>query len=476
MSQTANSIKPDIQLNIATYEMPEKISPAAVDRLILRIEQHLQILRGMHVEGLLFSFKGIDKIDKLSLAKLIKHFNIFHSKLRAFAGFCDYSPALYKVLLPFVKGSPLGLFRTRDIMSLAVGTCALPTFSTLLVFSDDADDRQAIASTLISNDYFVVLAISRQDFQQKAQQKERFDRIVSHSYFGNMHEDVVVKFEDNIFYYEFKGALNVDISNHLKLNDFKYRLSLGYKIFIFDLARVFHMDLRAAYYILEMDQLAQPYGAKICLVDLNPDAIDTNAKAVMEKSRLWVYDELQDALDDNDLTKLLQVPMSPSEKGISKNLLALAPHVIAANMQSLEVYEIKNPSKSPSKQLTLQQLDLLKPMIVTQVSFHGDYEGELLFLFAQNSTEVLINHILGDLEGFEGEDFLDAMTEFVNSVTGTLKSNLRKNQKCIQFSLPQSTALLSDVAPTTSQQSVVLTNFKCEGYPYYVALTYKIKN
>ena len=155
--------------------------------------------------------------------------------------------------------------------------------------------------------------------------------------------------------------------------------------------------------------------------------------------------------------------------------MGIVPHLIAASVQSLDIYEIPNPGKSPSQQIKLSDLAKLKPMITTHISFHGDFEGELIFLFAQESTETLITHILGDFENSSGEDLLDAMTEFVNSVSGRLKSNLRKKHKCVNFNLPHSTAVLDDIISHQSEQNAVLTSFKCNEHPYYCALTSNIK-
>lgn len=464
--------KPDIKLNIATYTLNHSsFNLKSVTAVVARIEQHLHILRGMHIEGLLFSFKGVDAIDKDAMQHLVKAFNLFHAKLRAFAGFCDYSPKQFTVLQLFIKNTPLALFKDAATMALAIGTSNVHSYASILVHSDDVDDRQSIASTLISNHYFVIMAISKQDFQAKLAHKERFDRIVTNSYFGNMHEDVGIKFEHDIFIYEFKGALNADLSKRINLKDFEYRLSLGYKVFVFDLTRIYHMDLRAAYLLLEMDKMAKPKGAQICLVDINRDKIDSNALAVLQKSDLWIFDLLEDVYEDEEIVEMTQKRPNLVEPGISKELMGIVPHLIAASVQSLEIYEIPNPDKSPSKQVKLKELCKLKPMIATHISFHGDFEGELIFLFAQKSTETLIEHILGDFENSSGEDLLDAMTEFVNSVSGRLKSNLRKKHKCVNFTLPHSTAVLDDLVQGSEEYSSILTSFKCNGHPYYCALT-----
>ena len=117
----------------------------------------------------------------------------------------------------------------------------------------------------------------------------------------------------------------------------------------------------------------------------------------------------------------------------------------------------------------------LRTKIVTHIKFSGDYQGEFIFLFTQKSMGVIINHILLDSDEYKGEDYLDAMSEFVNSLTGKLKSNLRKDNKCIQFDLPISTVKLESTVPSNSQQKFIFTSFKCNKSEYHVALSSPIE-
>lgn len=471
MSIAKRQLKPDIQLNIATYKIYGELNIASAKEIINRIENHLHILRGLHVEGLLLSFAEITKIDKDALDKVIYSFSSFHVKLRSMIGFCDYSPKLFPSLRELVKSSPLGLYRSMDIMALAIGTSNVNRRANILVYADNVDERQLIASTLISNNYFVVIALSESDFQRKTRDKSRFDRIIKDSYFSNIHDDVIISYERNAFVYEFQGTLDETLSKRINVEDFKYRLSLGYNVIIFDFTRIYHMNLRAAYFLLELETIANSYKSLVCGIELKDDRIDTNALGVLEKSEIWLFDDLDHVHEDEEVVEKIAARKPHFSTGISKKLLELTPHFIAASMQSLQIYEILNPKKSPLKQANVRQLHALRPKVVTHIVFSGDYEGEFFFLFTQESAEILIKQILVDFDEYAEEDFLDGMREFVNSLTGKMKSNLRKRNKCIQFSLPKSSPSFSEILPLDLPQTFILTNFKCNDYDYYVALT-----
>lgn len=471
MSLVNRQTRPDIQLNIATYKLNGQLDCSGADELIKRVDNHLSILRGMRIEGVLLSFKGITKIDKESLFKVIKYFSMFHVKLRCVIGFCDYSSKIYPVLKQLVKSSPLGLYKNMDVMALAIGTSNASVHTSVLVYSDNVDERQAIASTLISNNYFVIMAVTAKDFEKKSSDKDRFDRFISDSYFSNIHEDVTISFEKNIFSYEFQGTLDNTISKRVNIDDFQYRLSLGYTVIVLDFTNIYHMNLRAAYFILELLKIAEPYNVLTCCVELNSEKIDNNALGILDKCPIWIFDTHAQVYEDPEVIAKISSILPSYSTGISKELLAFIPLFITASMQSLEIYEIPKSAKGSPKQVKVNALYAIKPTIISHITFSGDFEGELFFLYTKPSVNTLIKHILVDFDDYVIEDYLDAMTEFVNSVTGKLKSNIRKNYKCIQFGLPQSSTLIQDFISDDTEQSFILTKFQCNENDYYVALS-----
>jgi hypothetical protein len=468
--------KPHVERSIAVYKVEKEAKLIQIKSLLERIEKHLHILRGLEIKGFLISLEDVSSLNKDAVEALVKGLIHFHLRLKVVAGFCCYRPALFQVLISFVEKTPLALFKSLDVMALAIGTSGVYSQATILVHADDLDNRQSIASTLISNNYFVILATSLDDVRAKMKDKDKYERAITHSYFGFMHENASIRFSQGAFIYEFRGDLNVEISKRVSVNDFEYRLSIGHKVFIFDLTRIYHMDMRAAYLFIEMEKLAIEAKAQICLVDIDRSKIDINAISILQKSSFWIFDTVDDAHEDEEIIEMIEKRKNTFIPGLSNDTIKMAPQLIAAAMQTLEVYEFKGSKKSPSKQIELQDLVALKPTICTGISFDGDYDGDFIFIFTQGISEVLIEHILGGFDAGDGEDFLDAMSEFTNSVSGKLKSNLHRRERCIHFGLPHSTALLTDLIPTTSfDKPAILMSFGCEGHSFYIALTSPIK-
>lgn len=475
MPLTKNQLKPDIHLNIATYHIYGEMNKSSVDELLNRIENHLYILRGMHIKGLLFSFENVTKIDRNALLELINGFGVFHVKMRARIGFCDYSDKMYNALRMLVLSTPLGLYRDVEVMSLAVATSNIKSDSGVLVYADNVDERQLIASILISNDYFAVMAISKKDLLLKAKDKDNYDRIVYNSYFSNIHDDVAISFTNNIFIYEFQGTLDHTLSERINTDDFNYRLTLGYNVIVFDFTGIYHLNLKASYFIIELEKMASSFDALICCIGLNEHKIDPNASATLEKGNIWIFEDLNHVAEDEEVIQKTESKLPTYSTGISKKLLELIPYFMASSLQALKLYGFKNTKKSTPKQIGMKELSKVRPSVVTHISFLGDFEGEFFFLFKKNSAYNLVTNVLVGIDDYDVNDFLDAMSEFVNSLTGKLKSTLRKHNKCIQFDLPYSSTSINDFFSPDSEQRFIFTNFEYEDEVYYVALTSPIE-
>lgn len=463
--------KPDIQLNIATYKLNGQLTQENAKEVINRIDGHLSILRGMHIDGLLLSLEGVTKVDKYSILEIIKSFSSFYVRLRVMVGFCDYPSSMYPILRKSIVSTPLGLYKSIDIMALAIGTSNINRNASILIYAESVEERQLIASTLISNEYFVIMALSLDDFKKKYEDKSRYNRLVYNSYFSNIHDDVIISFDEKTFIYSFQGTLDGTLNKRINIDNFKYRLSIGYTIVVFDFTSIYNLNIAATHFLIELENIAKEYNALVCCIGLVNRNIEVNALSVLEKSSLWLFDDLEQIYEDEEVIQLLSTKKQQFHSGISKKLLELSPHFVAASMQALDIYEIPNMKKEPSKQANAKNLYELKPFIMTHISFNGDFEGEFTFLFSKEIVRIFIKQLFVDVYNYKKEDYLDAMCEFVNALSGKLKSNLRKKNLCIQFGLPYSSTTLDDVLHEEIDHKFILTNFISGDSNYHVALS-----
>lgn len=471
MSNKRPQTKPDVYLDIATYKLNGCLNEANAKEVIKRIENHMSILRSMRIKGLLISFEGVAKIEKVAFILITDSLSNLYVRLRIMVGFCGYSSSIYPILRNLIKNSPLGLYKSPEIMSLAIGSSNIHRNSSILVHAEDLSERQFIASTLLSNNYFVIMALSKDDFKKKITDKNRYNKIIADSYFSNTHDDVIITFDEKTFTYKFQGTLDKTLKKKINIDNFLYRLTIGYNVLVFDFTNIYNIDLDATKYLMELENIAKPYSPLVCCIGFEKSKIDLNSLAVLEKSSFWLFDNFEHIYEDQEVIQMIENTKPQYSSGLTKKLLELSPHFLAASMQTLDIYEILDIKKTPAKQVSTVQLYRLNPKYITHIIFSGDFNGELIFFFSKGSVETILKNILIDYRGYQEEDYLDTMSEFVNSITGTLKSNIRKKDLCIQFTLPYSTTKLDDILHENLAQTFILNKFSSQSGSFNVALS-----
>ena len=75
---------------------------------------------------------------------------------------------------------------------------------------------------------------SRDDFKKKLEDQSRYNHVVHNSYFSNIHDDVIINFDEKTFMYNFQGTLDGTLSKRINIDHFRYRISIGYHVVVFD--------------------------------------------------------------------------------------------------------------------------------------------------------------------------------------------------------------------------------------------------
>lgn len=462
--------KPDIKLNIATYDYPDCADNSSIIELIHRIRGHLSILRTLHIKGIMISFKHVKKVDKASLEQLIKELSNMHAYSRINLGLGDYSHTFFPVLLELIKATSISLYKTLTIMSLAVGTSS--KYSSVLMYIEDQDEAKSIASFLIHNHYFVIITSSLKELKYKLKyHKDLFDHVLIESHFGSLPQEVTVNFNAGIFTYTFQGRLDQQLKKALDLKVLEERLSLGFKIFVFDLSHIINLDMHAAYILTETLQLTQDYRATICLIGLDKENIDNNAYTILEKNPFWDFKgDISDVYGDPDIKDAIAHQHTHIESmGISKRIIELMPQFIKAVRQVLGRLDIKDVHMH-SQQCHAQKRAHIDPYIATHINFSGDYAGEINFIFPKESVDVILERKYDKPQELNKNDHIDALKEFSSTIMDKLNTNLEKIHYAIASDFPMSTDC-KNINDICVEQTYILETFECDGHPFYVTIT-----
>ena len=462
--------KPDIKFNIANYNYPDISNHADILELINRITGHISILRTLHIKGIMISFKYVRKVDKASLEVLIQELANLHVRSGINIGLGDYSHTFFPILLELIKSTSISLYKTLTIMSLAVGTSS--KYSSVLMYIEDKEESKSIASFLINNHYFVIVAPSLEVMKHKLQyHRDLFDHVLIESHFGALPQEVTVNFNGGIFTYTFQGRLDQHLKTTIDTKIFKERLIMGFKVFIFDMANIINMDMHAAYILVEMLQLAQKYDTTICLVGLNKESIDNNAYSIMEKNPFWNFKgDISDIHNDPDIKEdIAHQHTRLQSMGISKRIIELMPQFIKATKQILECLDIKDVHIH-TQQCHAEKRAHITPYIATHVNFSGDYSGEMNFIFPKESVDVILERKYEKPQELDKTDHIDALKEFSSTIMDKLNANLEKIHYTIFSDFPMATDC-KDINDECIEHTYILETFNCEGHPFYVTIT-----
>lgn len=470
----ASVTKPKIVQDVAVYSVGPEVIPATVNGFLNNLERHRPILRGLNVKAIVFSMADIEKFDKDAFLQVVERFDVLQKELKVLTGVSGYTEKQFGVLKMMLKDTAVALFKNIPIATLAAGTSRVRKSSAILVYSEENDEKTMITSELISNGYFVIQANNFNDFKKKYQKKGSYSLIVAQSRFGGMRDDVMVLYNDGVYYYTVRGIIDETMYNRFDFEGHTKRLEKGFKTFVIDATKISTMDVKGAHFFLRLTEEAARYEAMICIVGLDSGKVYSNAMIVLEKCHLWAYDSLEDVAADDELIELAHKGLSSRGKDFKPTKETASKHPVFTSilMDTIKTYgkwelEKVNPSVQPLEKL------LAKDVVVENfISFDGDIDGSLIFLFPRETAKVLSTAMTGvDSKDLLDDDLLDVMSEFVNSVTGKIKTSIVKKHVYISFSLPNSH--LSSEGYLNKYKSLhgIVLEISLDGLPLYMIIT-----
>ncbi len=469
MMKFAPQYKPDIISDIASYIYPDMANEAAVTELSGRIQQHITILKNLDVKGIFISFKYVRKLDKRALQNFIKELSDFSINNAIPIGFGEYSHSFFPNLLAMTQASSIGLYKRLNVMALSLGTRT--PFSTVLIYLEDLNETNMIASHLISNQYTVIICSNLEELKSRlAGDRKAYDYVVIDSHFGTIQDQVLIRFKKHIFHYTFYGILDESLDKNIDSVNFQEHLDFGYKVFIFDLTYIMHIDATAATYLTSFLDRAQQYKASICLLGLQENRCNSNAYALLKQNGFWHFNNNTEEIykDTRVMEKIHEQRFQNNPLGISKKIIEFIPHFLKATRTVLSLIGV-HELKVNSQQCHQEKQPNIDPYIATHINFEGDYFGEINFIFTRASAHVILeNHYDG--RNLSKEEHIDALKEFSSTIMEKIKEILERKSMAIEAAFPVATDA-DHVDLSCTEHKFILETFLCENEPFYVTIT-----
>lgn len=466
--------KPKIVQDVAVYNIGPEIVSTTVNGFLNNLERHRPILRGLNVKAIVFSLSDVEKFDKDAFLQIVDRFDILQKELKVLTGVVGYTEKQFGVLKMILKDTAVALFKNAQIATLAAGTSRIRKNSAILVYSEDNDEKSMITSELISNGYFVIQASNFQDFKKKYAKKGSYSLVVAQSRFGGMRDDVMVLYNDGIYYYTVRGIIDETMYNRFDFEGHTKRLEKGFKTFVIDASKISTMDVKGAHFFLRLTEEAARYEAMISLVGIDYAKVYSNAMIVLEKCHLWVYEKLEEVAADNEFMQLAHDGLAQRGKSFkpSKETASKHPFFSSTLQETVKTYgkwelEMQSPSVQALEKLLTQDV-----IIENFISFDGDIDGSMVFLFPRETAKTLSGAMTGlDSKDLLDEDLLDVMSEFVNSVTGKIKSAIVKKKVYMSFSLPNPHLSKEGYLKKYKDVHGIVLEMSMDGQPLYMFIS-----
>ena len=387
---------------------------------------------------ILVSLKKVIFFNRNGLDTFIKMFNKVRSANHIIVGFCDYDTKKYQAIQKFYKDDlTFSLFKTQEIANLFSNGYKNQAKNVLL-YSDDKSQRAAIAIELHDNGHNPVVAQSKEEFLEKAKNKDAYDVIIDESYLGQMGQQVATRVTGNAIIYTLSSFLDAEIGNTFNIAYHNNSLNVGFRLFIFDAYKVVSMNVHALNFFSKLASAAAEYNATICFVGMTFEKTPMTFKETLEDAGIMFFEQMNDILENKELLDELGASSAAGAKNkrpLNKVIVAELANFIDATVATIEMMTNAQAIKEAAN---VDKIKIENPenKIASSIGFYGDIDGMVMLVFpidiAKKSCELLIGESTDDIELI-----LDTLAELVNIVGGKIKTLLSDENVHVDITLPR---------------------------------------
>lgn len=404
---------------------------------LLSVED-IRATESLNVEMLLVSLKKVIFFNRNGLDTFVKLLLHIRSKKRITVGFCDYDRKKYEAILKFY-GDDLNfsLFRTQKIAELFC-TSGNETGQNILVYHEDPSQRTNMAIELFDYGHNVIIAQSREEFNEKKQNPDAYDAVIEDTHLGFFGQRIATRVKGNAIIYTIGNYLDAGITESFNSAYHSNSLNVGFRLFIFDAHKVVSMNIHAMNFFARLASAAAEYNATICFVGLTFEKTPESFKNELEDAGVLFFDKMEDILGDRKLLAELGGSIAASRKSgraLNKVLVNALPHFIDA---TVDIVGMMTGSKAVKEAVEVSPLTLTEKSdrIAASIGFYGDIDGMVILLFPKGIARKACELLIGEATEDE-EEILDAIAEFVNIIGGKVKSILAEKRIAVDITLPR---------------------------------------
>lgn len=408
--------------------------------------EDINATHALKIDMLLVSLKKVIFFNRNGLDVFVKLLLDIRSKMHITVGFCDYDHKKFKAITTFyAQDLNFSLFRTQKIATLFAGNNREESKNVLL-YNDDPSQRSSMAIELFDYGHNPIVAQSKDEFDEKKQNKEAYDVIIDDTHLGLFGQKIATRVTGNAIIYTVSNFLDAEISDRFNLPYHQNSLNVGFRLFIFDAYKVISMNVHALNFFSKLASAAAEYNANICFVGLTFEKTPITFKNELEDAGIMFFDNMDDILKDKELLQELgasSAAVVKNKRALTKVIVNELPRFIDATVSTIAMMTNAKASKAGAN---IAEINIQTPedKIASSIGFYGDLDGLVMLAFprpiAKKACELLIGEATDD-----DEAILDALAEFVNIIGGRIKSLLGEQNISVDITLPRTYANVKDL-------------------------------
>lgn len=473
--------KPALFRNIALFTPEEAPRTHELDAFVNRLVQQQAALKARGVRGVFVSLRHLQGKRGEEMARLGESLLAYREKTGMAVGLVQFTSAQFKSLEKAFDGKQLFLFKGLETASLFMDGSG---GKNVLVYDDDKNKKEMLASEFTSRGYAVTVAQDREQFAQKVKDKKTYDAFVFECYLGPTAANVPIRLYGGVVFYMLSGVLTMEISRRFSKEDFTTRLKNGFRVFGFQVKEVTGMEPAALDFLLDLTQIALRFRAITAFVGMEGGVLNQKMLEKATSAGIRRFPDEKSMLSDAAVQALTgSVDKTEHKNRLTKALIANLPLFVDSALTSFEMLTGAQAKKRGHK-ITEFQPDPAQRLMAAMTEFDGDLDGKIAFFFpeklAQKATRMMLGMPVDEEEANEGEmkmslltrdEVADAVGEFANVIAGSAKATLAGKGQLISFTLPHVYDSAREAQEAIGERAGVLIDLILDDDPLYIFLT-----
>ena len=272
--------------------------------------------------------------------------------------------------------------------------------------------------------------------------------------------------KDGIIYFHMDGFLDFSLVDKFDMEYFKRSLSLGYRVFVFDMSDVKGLNAKAVSFFLKLEDEALKYEALMAIVNLDSKNVQEKLLVDLESKGFVFFSNEEEFLRSDVLRELKSAKRK--QKKITKELANILPFFVNSTIETIELMTgIKSKKEKPIiKNISFD----IQNFVASSLSFYGDIDGMVVLIFSENLTKHIANILLGKAPNTK-EELNDIVSEFTNIIVGNTKSEFEKHNVDIYLNLPEVFDDIEGLKLLVKERKAIEVKFYFNNEKFYFYLT-----